>query len=158
MKKLTTAVLILTLLIACENEFHIEQKESVPNQTEVSDQVKLKEQLAEVRVTVPDSRWRIEIVKVIQSPTEIAVLCQLTQSDGMGMMVISEVVDAVKFKSLDLPVQYYIQGKSWNWNNQEAYQFLNGTQDIQVPAGESLDFVRVKPSKPGGAKRQGSEI
>lgn len=158
MKKLTTFVLILTLLLACENEFHIEQKESVPNQTEVSDQVKLKEQFAEVRVTVPDSRWSIEIVKVIQSPTEIAVLCQLTQSDGMGMMVISEVVDAVKFKSLDLPIQYYIDGKSWNWKNQEAYQFLNWTQGALVPVGESLDFQRVKPTRPGGAKRQGSEI
>jgi hypothetical protein len=154
MKKLTTSVLILILLLACKNESHFEKEERAPNQTEVSDQVKLKEQLAEVRVTVPDSRWSIEIVKVIQSPSEIAVLCQLTQSDGMGMMVISEVVDAVKFKSIDLPIQYYIQGKSWNWKNQEAYQFLNETQDILVPDGESLDFQRVKPSRPGGAKQQ----
>jgi len=160
MKKFLTVFLLTTIILACRPEPNVEDimrandenisSESLTMQKETQTQ----EHIAEVHLAVPDSTWSIKIVNVTQTAGEIAVVCQLSQSDMMGLMVISEVSDAVKFSAKDLPVKYYIQGKTWNWENKEAYTFFSKQDEIRIRDGEPLVFEYVEPKQKGGPKKQ----
>ena len=150
MQKIIGLLIISTFLFGCNEKVN---QSSEPIQEDVNSPMiekRLQEHTAEVHVTVPDSRWSISINKVIQSNDHIAVICQLTQSEGMGMMVISEVVDAVKFTAEDLPIKYYVLGKTWSWENSESYSFVDSISTVK---GLNIPFVNTEPSKPGGAKK-----
>ena len=150
-------IIVLSLfMLACKPEPKVQElmhdKADVINTDK--DNIKQKEHIAEVRFSVPDSTWSIKIVSVTQTEGELAVVCQLSQSDMMGLMVISEVVDAVKFTANDLPITYYIKGKTWNWENQEDYNIMDTDGNSQVLSGEAIQFVSTEPSSKGGPKRQ----
>ena len=150
MQKILCTLTLSTFLLAC-NEEVIQSRETV--QEEINTPMiekQLQEHTAEVSVTVPDSRWSISIEKVLQTSEHLAVICQLKQSDMMGMMVISERADAVKFKAEALPIKYYVLGKTWNWENSEPYNFVNSISNIK---GVDIPFQKIPPSKPRGPKR-----
>ena len=105
----------------------------------------------EIRLDVPDSTWSMQIEKVIQTQDHIAVFCALKQSDMMGMMVISEVVDAVEFTASNLPIKNYVRGKTWNWENVGKNKYVNEFPNL---VGKEIIFKRVPASEPGGPKKQ----
>jgi len=164
MKKYILVTLIASVCLACKPEPMKEKIQSQPILKEdtsvmqpkdaMSSQEpnsKLKQHVAEVRLSVPDSTWSLNITQVVQTEAEIFVLAQLTKSDMMGIMVISEVVDAVTFEAKDLPVKYYIEGKTWGWENGENYIFLkNNERDFGN--AEGISFEKTQVSKPGGVK------
>lgn len=154
MKKILTALFVASLLTACNTKTMENPMTTDPVQKEENSNIQMIEQIAEVRLTVPDSRWSLEIVNVTETKGEIAILCQLTQSDMMGMMVISEVVDAVKFVASNKPQHVYIKGKTWNWENDEDYTFVSPEDILRIRDGERIEFSRVEPSQPGGPKKQ----
>ena len=157
MKKYLLFLFLTLLLLACKSE--AQTIESI--QKEVSGELPTmsnQKLTAEVYLSVPDSRWSIKIVKVVQTKNEIAVLCQLSQSDMMGMMVISEVVDAVKFEAQALPIKYYIRGKTWGWENTEPYVFLDALTKFDIVNSDPISFERIEPSKRGGPKNQSKEM
>ena len=150
MQKLLCTLIISTFLFAC-NEEAMQNSETAKEEINTAMiEKQLQEHTATVSVTVPDSRWSISIQKVIQTKDYIAVVSQLKQSDMMGMMVISERADAVKFKAEALPIKYYVLGKTWNWENSEPYNFVNSISNIK---GVDIPFQKIPPSKPRGPKR-----
>ena len=156
MKNYILIPLLALLLLACKPEANLEATENnksdvLPQELPTMPKQKL---TAEVHLSVPDTRWSIKIVNVVQTNSEIAVLCQLSQSDMMGMMVISEVVDAVEFTAQNLPIKYYILGKTWNWENHEGYSFMDIANEERLLNGESIPFEHVKPTQANGPKKQ----
>ena len=156
MKNVLILLVWSLFLIACKPEPQVEkvmQSETNVNGNEQKN-TQVKEHVAEVRLTVPDSTWGIQIVNVTQTDNEIAVICELIQSDMMGLMVISEVADAVKFTANDLPISYYIKGKTWDWENQETVTFMDADSNFTIQNGEPISFIKTEPSQKGGPKRQ----
>ena len=143
------------LMLGCKPEPKLEnlQNNKIDLVSKEAPDMQLKEHIAEVRLTVPDSTWSIKILNVTQTKGQIAVICKLNQVNGMGLMVISEAVDAVKFMAKDLPIKYYIQGKTWNWENAESYTLINDESEINIRDGEPLIFEQIKPERPGGPKK-----
>lgn len=145
-----TLLVLSIFLVACKNEAVSNPVEEITKAEKIMVEQIMKERIAEVSVTVPDSRWSVSISKVTQMQDHIAVIAKLKQSDGMGMMVISQVSDAVSFTSKDLPIKYYVLGKSWNWENSEEYQFVSS---VSLPDGNNIDFIKVAPTKRDGPKQ-----
>jgi len=109
-------------------------------------------QTIELSLTVPDTTWGMEVKDVIETDDELAVLVELSQVEGMmGLMVISELVTKLECDSSEKPVQIYVTGKKWNWENEEPYKFI---KDVSELKGRSISFNEVEPSRRGGAKRQ----
>jgi len=153
MKKLIFLNLVMCLVfcMACKPESleaNSEVKEKMSHKEQGQTQ-KLIDRTAEVRVQVPDSNWKLEINTVRQTSDEIIVIAQLIKLNGMGMMVISDVVDTVAFKSKDLPIKYYIKGKSWDWDNPENYTFIENESQMTL-SGEEISFEKVFPKRRGG--------
>lgn len=90
----------------------------------------------QIEITVPDTTWAVGIDQVVQVDQEIWVVATLRQDPGMmGAMVISTVKDSVKVEVEDLPVKYFVLGKTWNWENEEPYTFLKDLKRIKEPLG-----------------------
>ena len=156
MKNFLLIFILSFSLLACKPESMVVQGETLKTDEITKDQstMQQKEHIAEVRLTVPDSTWSVKIINVTQTEGEIAVVCQLIKSDMMGMMVISEVIDAVKFTANVLPIKYYIKGKTWNWENSEGYTFMDADSKVLIRNGETIAFERTEPSAKGGPKKQ----
>ncbi len=155
MKNYILFPLLALLLLACKpypQTIESIQKE-VSGELPIVEKQELPVQTYEVRLTVPDSGWSLEISDVLLTDNEIAVIAKLTKAKGMSMQVISEVVDAVTFQTRKKKIQVYVLGKTWNWVNSENYKFVDNVSGIK---GESILISRVKPSSPGGAKKQAS--
>ncbi len=83
-----------------------------------------------VELRVPDSTWSIHIDRVYQVGEELWVVSTVSQDPNlMGAMVISTVKSSIKLPVEDIPVKYYVLGKTWNWENDEPYIFL---KDLSV--------------------------
>jgi hypothetical protein len=86
----------------------------------------------EVRVTVPDTTWTVAIEEVYEVGDELWVISAVSQNtEIMGAQVISTVRDSLKLTAPDLPVQYYVTGKTWGWENEEPYTFIESLQSIE---------------------------
>ena len=156
MKSLFSIMLLLSLL-ACQKE-SVEQVSDVifdKAEKQLIEKMESKDttmqHTVEIRLDVPDSTWSMQIEKVIQTQDHIAVFCALKKSDMMGMMVISEVVDAVEFTASNLPIKNYVRGKTWNWENAGMNEYVSGFPNL---VGKEIIFKRVPASQPGGPKKQ----
>ncbi len=156
MKSFLIVFVLSLFMLACKPD--TKAREVMHDKTDVTnndqDSMQEKEHIAEIRLSVPDSTWSLKIVNVTQTAGELAVVCQLMQSDMMGLMVISEVVDAVKFTAKDLPIKYYIKGKTWNWENQEGYTFMDDESNFHIRNGEPIVFENIEPTTKDGPKKQ----
>ena len=153
MKNYILIPLLALLLLACKPD----SRTIKSIQKEASGELTIVEkpehpvQTFEVRVTVPDSGWSLAISDVLLTDNEIAVIAKLTKADGMSMQVISEVLDAVTFYPRKKKIQVYVLGKTWSWENSGSYKFVDNVSGFK---GESILISRVKPSSPGGPKKQ----
>jgi len=103
--------------------------------------VSAKEKQIEVRLTVPDTAWKIAIDSVHQVKQEIWVVSTVSRDpDLMGAQVISTVTATVKVSTGDLPVKHFVIGKTWNWKNKENYTFIKDLKQIEkeLAAGKVL--------------------
>jgi len=113
-------------------------------------------QTIELSLTVPDTTWGMEVKDVIETNDELAVLVELSQVEGMmGLMVISELVTKLECNSSEKPVQIYVTGKKWNWENEEPYKFI---KDVSELKGRSISFNEVEPSRKGGPNNRDTLI
>lgn len=154
MKKFLFYMLVFVVIVACQDDVQVAKEMTQTDKPPVVLETSMQEQTAEVSVTVPDSLWSVSIDRVVQSDEQIAVIAQLKKADGMGMMVISQVSDAVSFKAKPLPIKYYIVGKTWNWESAEGYEFVSDPSELNSISGEDLAFTHIKPTQSGGPKRQ----
>jgi hypothetical protein len=86
-----------------------------------------------VELTVPDASWEIAIDGVYRVGDELWVIAAVSQNpDIMGAQVISTIQAALVLDAPDLPEQYFVLGKTWNWPNQESYRFLDSLKPIEA--------------------------
>ena len=101
-----------------------------------------------VKLTVPDAAWTLTINEVHMVGNELWVISTVSQNpDLMGAQVISTVQASLRLEAPDLPMKYFIIGKTWNWKNEEPYTFIKDLNQIEkeLKSGKLL----YKAAKPG---------
>lgn len=93
-----------------------------------------------VTITVPDTGWAVEIDEVHQVDQGLWVISQLTRSAGMAAQMISTVSDSVTVEAGAQPLKHFAIGKTWNWQNTEAVEFLADRKslDKKLQTGKCL--------------------
>jgi len=73
----------------------------------------------EVSIEVPNPTWSTKIKEVYKKSDKLLVVCQMTQKEGMGIMVISKAKDKIELPEAltKLDKEIFVLGKKWNWNN-----------------------------------------
>jgi len=85
-----------------------------------------------VRLTVPDVAWAIAIDEVHRVGNELWIISTVSRKpDLMGAQVISTVQASLKLVAPDLPMRYFVIGKTWNWKNEEPYTFIENLEQIE---------------------------
>ena len=85
-----------------------------------------------VKLTVPDSAWAISIDGVYEVGNELWIISEVSQNpDALGSQVISTVRASIKLAAPDLPVKYFIIGKTWSWENEEPYTFIENLKQVE---------------------------
>jgi hypothetical protein len=85
-----------------------------------------------VKLTVPDAAWAIAIDEVHRVGNELWIISTVSRKpDLMGAQVISTVQASLKLAVPDLPMRYFIVGKTWNWKNEEPYAFIENLEQIE---------------------------
>ena len=85
-----------------------------------------------VRLTVPDAAWAIAIDEVHCVGNELWIISTVSRNpDLMGAQVISTVQASLKLAVPDLPLRYFVIGKTWNWKNEEPYTFIENLTQIE---------------------------
>ncbi len=75
-----------------------------------------------VKLTVPDAAWAITIDEVHSVRNELWIISTVSRNtDFIGAQVISTVQASLKLAAPDLPLRYFVIGKTWNWKNEEPY-------------------------------------
>jgi heat shock protein HslJ len=116
-------LVILTFLLSCTTLWGSDDKEIT------------------VKLTVPDTTWTVSIDEIRKVGSELWVISSVSQNpDIMGAQVISTVQASVKVEVPDLPVKYFITGKTWGWENTEPYTFITDLKQIEndMRSGECL--------------------
>ena len=101
-----------------------------------------------VKLTVPDAAWTLTIDEVHMVGNELWVISTVSQNpDMMGAQVISTVQASLRLEAPDLPMKYFIIGKTWDWKNEEPYTFINDLSQIEkdLKSGKLL----YRAAKPG---------
>lgn len=79
----------------------------------------------EVKLTVPDSAWKLQVVEVREVKGELWVLSKVSRAeDAIGLQVITELKQTVPVDPQGRVVRHYVLGKTWNWENGEGYRFI----------------------------------
>ena len=96
-----------------------------------------------IDVTVPDAGWEVNIEKVYRTGSGLCVVSRLTSGDQPSAMVISTASDTVKVQAPPLPVKHFVLGKTWSWENDEPYVFLESEQELPAEL-QSADRLYVE--------------
>ncbi len=83
-----------------------------------------------VKLTVPDLGWLINIDEVYKIEGELWVISVLHRPPGIFGQQITTISDTVKVPYPSLPVKHFVLGKTWGWQNEEPYVFLNNRDEI----------------------------
>jgi len=76
--------------------------------------------VVEVAVTVPDSAWKLEILEAHQTDKAIIVISKVSRDpEAMGAQVITTLSQKLNLITPELPVQHYVLGKTWGWENED---------------------------------------
>lgn len=102
-------------------------------------------QAISVALTVPDAGWEVKIERIAVVEDELWVLSRLERSPDLAAQVISTAEDSVTLRAPDLPIQHFILGKTWTWENEEPYTFLDDISGIE----EELRDARILYSADG---------
>jgi hypothetical protein len=74
----------------------------------------------------------IAIDEVHRVGNELWIISTVSRNpDLMGAQVISTVQASLKLAVPDLPMRYFIVGKTWNWKNEEPYIFIENLKQIE---------------------------
>lgn len=85
-----------------------------------------------VTLTVPDTAWTLAIEAVYHVENELWVIARVSRDpDLMGAQVITTVQASLRLAAPDLPVKYFVIGKTWNWENTEPYTFIKDLKQLE---------------------------
>lgn len=90
------------------------------------------QQTISVSLKVPSTAWTVQIEEIYQANEELWIISRL-RSSGFGGQTITEVSDEVTVEVPDLPEKHIVLGKTWNWENEEEYQFSEEQPEIEDP-------------------------
>jgi hypothetical protein len=91
-----------------------------------------------VSLQAPDTSWSLHIRGMFQVKEELWVVAELAKEpDIMAAMMITTVSDTVSLKLPDLPVNVFVIGKTWNWDNDEEITFIDGWKEINPTIKEA---------------------
>lgn len=98
-------------------------------------------QTIQVRLDTPDAGWSLSIKNVFQTSESIVVISQLEHRAESAAQVITTVSDTVHIPATntELPIRYYILGKTWNWGTSPNYTFI----DSMNAFGTALDGAKL---------------
>jgi len=98
-----------------------------------------------ISIDTPNSAWRVKIEKIYRTPTdELLVLARLREAGDVAAQVVTTVADSAKIPAdLDLPVQYYVLGKTWDWGESDRYQFIASLSELSDSL-ENADLIYEK--------------
>jgi hypothetical protein len=86
----------------------------------------------QVKVKVPDAAWGIAIDAVYRVGGELWVVATLSRpADAMAAQVISTISDRISVSAPDLPLKYFVLGRTWRWKGEEPYTFLGSRDEIE---------------------------
>lgn len=141
-----TLVVVGLLFIACSTEPSSQPPEPgdarSPEPREIS-----------VALEVPDAGWSIGIEGVYRVGDELWAVSRLTRSGGMAAQVISTVQDSARVRApAGLPVRHFVIGKTWNWENDVPYTFIESREEITQ---ELRGAEKLYPSEGGGGGELG---
>ncbi|MDD3180190.1 MAG: hypothetical protein PHQ04_07530 [Opitutaceae bacterium] len=86
-------------------------------------------------VQTPDAGWRLRIERIVELERSVWILAQLERQPGPAAQVIST-AQAVVFISLPAkPIRTFVAGKTWNWRNEEPYEFVPTLSGVIRQAG-----------------------
>mgnify|MGYP001193212370 CR=1 FL=1 len=100
-----------------------------------------KEREIAVELTFPDPEWTITIDEIQRVGNELWVISSVSRDqDMMGSQVISTIKASLRLEAPNLPLKYFVIGKSWEWQNQEPYSFIDDREQIdkELKNGELL--------------------
>ena len=101
-----------------------------------------------VKLTVPDAAWAIAIDEVHSVGNELWIISTVSRNpDLMGAQVISTVQASLKLAAPDLPMRYFVIGKTWHWKNEEPYTFIENLKQIEKALKSGK--LRYKTATPG---------
>ncbi len=86
-----------------------------------------------IALTVPDSAWTISIDEIYEVNGELWVISTVSRDpDVAGLQVISTLKQSETIAAPDLPVKHFVIGKTWQWENNEPYTFIDNIHRIEV--------------------------
>src|SRR5262249_19061433 len=91
---------------------------------------KTKSHKLSVEFSVPDPLHKGGITEGRQVGKEVWVRVDVKKEKGIAPSVIGKVKDSVTVEAADLPVKYFVFGKTWGWKNKEkGITFLKDEDD-----------------------------
>ena len=84
-----------------------------------------------IEFRAPNPSYSVKIEKICIVDEEIWVIAKIDKRDVIAASVIVRLSDAVRVDAPDLPVKYFIYGKTWGWENSEPYTFLKDLSSIK---------------------------
>jgi hypothetical protein len=91
------------------------------------------EQTIAVELKVPDPAWKVSIEAVYEVERVVWVVARLKREDVMAPQVIATVKAEMKVRTGDpaLPVKVFVYGKTWGWENEEDYTFIDDLSALE---------------------------
>jgi len=85
----------------------------------------------EVRVTVPDSAWKLVVEEVREVDGELWVVSRLSRDpDAFGAQVITELKALAPVDVAGRNVKSHVLGKTWNWDGDGSCIFINDVKEL----------------------------
>lgn len=93
-------------------------------------------------VNAPDAGWRLRIERIIEFDAEIWILARLEHAPGPAAQVIRSARATLSVALPAKPRRVFVAGKTWNWTNDEPYEFVPSLEAV-VPraAGARVLYV-----------------
>jgi len=84
-----------------------------------------------VALQAPDTAWSVDITGIYDTGAEVWIVAELDRDPGaMAAQVITLASDRVSIQAPHKPVRTFIIGKTWNWENDAGYTFIDSRDPI----------------------------
>ncbi len=90
-----------------------------------------------ISVTAPDTGWRVWIERVLERDKEVWILVQLNRPPGPAAQMIHQAKAEIPMPLPNKPIRVFVAGKTWNWANEEPYEFVVSLETVARQAGDA---------------------
>jgi zinc protease len=84
-----------------------------------------------LRIDTPDMGWGLEIDRILKTDEKLIVISTLSHSGEISAQAITTVAASATIPAdIELPVEHYVLGKTWNWGDLGDYNFIESLDSI----------------------------